>query len=272
MRKLFTAGLVVAAGSLVGGWVVRAQTQTPTPPGPQVDRVEFPAGYRTSFTTLFTFDRPDVRQIRVVYGNREAASVQEGSPFPNNSIMVMETYRPRVDAQNTPVRDAEGRYVADALTGIFVMRKYRGYGAEYGPNRTGEWEYVSYRPDGSHVTAPRDSWTCANCHLQAGESRDWVFRRNMIAERTAHTGAVPDAVLQQYAFLPSTLRVKAGTLVTWLNDDEVDHRLAIVSGPVTEGPVLPHGRTFRARFNAPGDYDVVCRIHPAMRSRVTVEP
>lgn len=269
MRRAVVVAIVAAAG-MVHMRDVGAQSQTP--PAPFVDRVEFPEGYRTSYTPLFTLDRPDARQIRVVYGNAEAAAVKEGQPFPNNAILVMETFRPRLDAQNVPIRDAEGRFVPDALTGIFVMRKYRGYGAEYGPNRTGEWEYVAYRADRTHLTPPRDSWTCASCHLQATESRDWVFRRNMIAERTAHTGAVPDVVLQQYAFLPSTVRVKAGTLVTWLNDDEVDHRLAVVSGPVTEGPVLPHGRNYRVRFNTPGDYDVACRIHPAMRSRVTVEP
>ncbi len=270
MGLRFHVGATLAVGALVTSWAVGVRSQTP--PAPLVDRVEFPEGYRTSYTPLFTFDRPDVRQIRVVYGNPEAASVKEGAPFPNNSILVMETYRPRLDAQSTPVRDADGRFVPDVLTAIFVMRKYRGYGAEYGPNRTGEWEYVAYRPDRTYITTPRDSWACANCHVQAAESRDWVFRRNMIAERRAQTGAVPDVVLQQYAFLPSTLRVKAGAFVTWLNDDEVDHRLAVVSGPVVEGPLQSHGRSHRLRFNTPGEYDVACRIHPAMRSRITVEP
>lgn len=264
--------LTVTVIAAVCGAVFNGVAHSQTAPAPLVDRVEFPDGYRSSYTPLFTFDRPDARQIRVIYGNAPAASAPEGAPFPNNSILVMETYRPRLDAQNTPLRDADGRYLPDVLTGIFVMRKYRGYGAEYGANRTGEWEYAAYRADRSYLTPPRDSWTCASCHLQAGQSRDWVFRRNMLAERRSHTGAVPDVVLQQYAFLPSTLRVKAGTLVTWLNDDEVDHRLAVVSGPVIEGPLQPHGRNHRLRFNTPGEFEVACRIHPAMRSRITVDP
>jgi plastocyanin len=241
-------------------------------PAPPVDRVGFPAGYQTNFAPLFTLDRPDVRQIRVIYGNAAAAAVRDGQPFPNDSVLVMETYRARADAQSNVVRDANGRFIRDGLTGIFVMRKYRGFGVEYEHNRTGEWEYVAYRPDGTHVTAPRDSWTCANCHLMATEGRDWVFRRNMFTERSQATGAVPDVVLQQYAFVPAAIRVRAGSFVTWVNDDEIDHRIAVTTGQIAEGPTLMYGNSFRARFNAPGEYDVTCRIHPGMRARVTVDP
>jgi plastocyanin len=268
MRRLCAFALVVATGFLTVGLSGGAQTQ----PAPPVDRVGFPDNYLTSYIPLFTFDRPDARQIRVIYGNVAAASVREGEPFPNDSILVMETYRARVDSQNNPLKDGDGRFVRDALTAIFVMRKYRGYGVEYEHNRTGEWEYVAYRADRTYQTLPRDSWTCANCHLMASESRDWVFRRNMIAERNTNTGAVPDGTLQHYSFVPSTIRVKAGGLVTWVNDDDVDHRIAITTGQVVEGPTLSSGRSFRARFNSPGDYDVTCRIHPTMRARVTVDP
>ena len=43
---------------------VGAQSQTP--PAPLVDRVEFPEGYRTSYTPLFTLDRPDARHVEVI--------------------------------------------------------------------------------------------------------------------------------------------------------------------------------------------------------------
>ncbi len=270
MRRLCTFVVVVAAFVVTVALSVGAQSQSQ--PAPLVDRVEFPDDYQLRFAHLFTFDRPDARQIRVIFGNAAAASVQEGQPFPNDSILVMETYRARVDAQNNPLRDGNGRFIRDALTAIFVMRKYRGFGAEYEHNRTGEWEYVAYRADRTYQTQPRDSWTCANCHLMATESRDWVFRRNMIAERNSNTGAVPDGVLQHYAFVPAAIRVKAGTVVTWVNDDDVDHRIAITTAPVIEGPTLTSGQSFRTKFSSPGEYDVACRIHPAMRARVTVEP
>jgi plastocyanin len=249
-----------------------AIAQQQTPPAPVVDRVGFPTDYRNQFVPLFAFDRPDARQIRLIYGNHTASNAVKGQPYPYGTVLVMETYRAAADASGAIARDANGRFIRDALTGIFVMRKERGYGVEYEQNRTGEWEYVAYRPDGTHQTQPRDSWTCANCHLMATANRDWVFRGHMIHERTNSTGAVPDGVLQHYAFIPAAIRVKTGSSVTWLNDDEIDHRIAVTTGQVVEGPTMTTGTTFRARFNSPGEYDVTCRIHPTMRARVTVEP
>jgi plastocyanin len=270
MRKLWTFAFGVVATLLVVGLAVRAQSQTP--PAPLVDRVGFPDNYQTTFVPLFAFDRPDNRQIRVVYGNHLVTNTKKGEPYQYGSVMVMETYRARTDAQNVPLRDGNGRFIRDQLTAIFVMRKERGFGREYEQNRTGEWEYVAFRPDRTYQTEPRGSWACANCHLMATATRDWVFRGNMIYDSADGKGAVPDGVLQQYSFLPSTIRVRAGTTVNWVNDDEVDHQIAVTTGQAVEGPVMSPGKSFRARFNSPGEYDVMCRIHPTMRARVTVDP
>jgi plastocyanin len=254
--------------AIPAGWIVRAQTA----PAPLVDRVGFPENYQTTFVPLFAFDRPDNRQIRVVFGNSIVANATKGEPYPYGSILVMETYRARTDTQNNPLKDANGRFIRDQLTAIFVMRKERGFGVEYEQNRTGEWEYVAFRPDRTYQTQPRDSFSCANCHLMATATRDWVFRGNLIFEGSSSTGTLPDGVLQHYSFVPSTIRVRAGSFVTWLNDDEVDHRIAITTGQVVEGPVMSYGNSFQARFNSTGEYDVTCRIHPTMRAKVIVDP
>jgi plastocyanin len=246
---------------------------TQSPPAPLVDRVGFPDGYQTTFVPLFAFDRPDTRQVRVVYGNHQAASTRKGEPYAYGSVLVMETHRARLDTQNVPVRDADGRFIRDGLVGIFVMRKERGYGVEYAANRTGEWEYVAYTPTGSFLTPPSESWSCANCHLSATAGQDWVFRTNLIHEGQASTGAMPDGVVQHYAFVPSAIRIRAGSYVTWLNDDQVEHRIAVqLPDRVLDGPIMAPGNSYRVRFNSTGDYVVACRIHPAMRARVTVDP
>ena len=63
-------------------------------PAPTVDRVGFPAGYRDTYTKLYTFDNYQNRQIRVVWGNATAASVNPGTPwnFPYGSIILFESY------------------------------------------------------------------------------------------------------------------------------------------------------------------------------------
>jgi plastocyanin len=268
MSRFCTFAFALLSFVLAGILSVGAQTT----PAPVVDRIGFPDNYQTDFVPLFAFDRPDNGQIRVVYGNHVASNAKKGEPYPYGSILVMETWRARTDAQNNRLKDADGRYIRDTLTAIFVMRKERGFGVEYEQNRTGEWEYVAYRPDRTYNTEPRNSFSCAQCHLMATGARDWVFRSFMQFEGTSSTGEIPDGVLQQYLFIPSTIRVKAGSTVTWLNDDEVDHRIAITTGQVVEAPTMPWGTTFRARFNSTGEYNVTCRIHPTMRATVIVEP
>lgn len=270
MRRLVGLALCLALPILI---VLGGRAQTPTEPAPTVDRVGFPENYQTQFVPLFAFDRPDARQVRVVYGNHVVTNSPRYGPYEYGSVLVMETYRAAQDAQGTVLKDAAGRFIRDQLLGIFVMRKERGFGVDYKHNRTGEWEYVAYRSDRTHQTPPQQSFSCANCHLQAGASRDWVFRPNLIFDNITGSGGVPDGVLQHYSFVPGTIRVRAGAFVTWYNDDEVEHRLGFPAGTaIGDGPTLPHGATFRARFNAPGDYEVACRIHPTMRGRVIVDP
>ena len=60
--------------------------------------------------------------------------------------------------------------------GIDVMRREAGYGESYGERRSGEWEYASYRPDGSFLQPIEKSASCAECHQTASASRDFVFR------------------------------------------------------------------------------------------------
>ena len=266
LRAALLAFSIVAIGL---SFSVKAQNQ----PAPVVDRVGFPEDYQTTFVPMFAFDRPDTRQVRVVYGNHLATGVTTGEPYPYGSVLVMETYGARISAATlTPALDGNGRHIPGNLTGIFVMRKERGYGVEYEHNRTGEWEYVAYRADRTLLTPPRESWTCANCHLQAAPVRDWVFRRNLIDEGHSGTGALADVVLQVYSFIPATIRLRAGSFVTWLNDDEVEHRLAVLGAQPIEGPLMSTGDSYRLRFNSTGEYEIACRIHPTMRGRIIVEP
>jgi plastocyanin len=266
---LRAALLVLPAVALGFSLPLKAQNQ----PAPLVDRVALAEDYQTTFVPMYAFDRPDTRQVRVVYGNHVATAAPKGGPYPYGSVLVMETYGARISAATlTPALDGNGRYIRGNLAGIFVMRKERGYGVEYEHNRTGEWEYVAYRADRTLLTPPRESWTCANCHLQATAGRDWVFRRNLIDEGHSGTGAVPDVALQVYSFLPATTRVRAGSFVTWVNDDEVDHRIAVLGAQPVEGPLMSTGNSYRLRFNSTGEYEIACRIHPPMRGRIIVDP
>ena len=59
-----------------------------------------------------------------------------------------------------------------------------------GQNRNEEWEYVAYHPDGTYQTTPQNSFSCAICHLQATQAKDWVFRYGL--HLGPASGAVPE--------------------------------------------------------------------------------
>ncbi len=148
------------------------------PPAPDADRVGFPRDYRETFTVLRRVNREEKRQVVTVYGNRAAAAVEraEQLPYPYGSIIVMETARAATDARGKPRVDDAGHYRAGEVTGLHVMRREKGFGEAYGKNRTGEWEYVEYRADGTYITPPKRSFACAECHTKAGPRRDFVYR------------------------------------------------------------------------------------------------
>src|SRR5215467_6607190 len=127
-------GLVIGAGSLFN--VAKTQQL----PAPIIDRVGFPADYQKTFLKLYTFDNFQNRQIRVVWANPTAASVRPTDVynFPYGSIILFESYTVKQDATGEPLLDSDGRFIPNALTTIFVMRKEFGFGIDYGLIRNGE--------------------------------------------------------------------------------------------------------------------------------------
>jgi hemoglobin len=209
---------------------------TPTPrPAPSKDRIGFPANYQEDFKLMYIYDRLDNRQVRVICGNEVAASVKQGEPFPYGSILVMETWRAKLDADGKVVKDSNGRFIRENLSGIFVMRKEKGFGEAYQGLRTGEWEYVAYHPDESHLIPPQNTANCAACHLGSSEEKDWVFRTDVLFFDPDRYAAAPapgenEVYLNSMSFGPRTLKVKVGTKVIWTNHD-VSATVMLTMGP-----------------------------------------
>src|SRR5258708_40217304 len=125
---IFACLAALSALNLAAAPLEQAQPAAPTPtprPAPTEDRVGFPEGYQSSYQTFFVMDRPDNKQVRVIYANDKAAAAKPGD-FPYGSILVMETYRAVEDEAGNVVLDDAGRFQRDTLTGIFIMRKEPG--------------------------------------------------------------------------------------------------------------------------------------------------
>jgi plastocyanin len=76
--------------------------------------------------------------------------------------------------------------------------------------------------------------------------------------------------IDQYAFLPQRVTVKAGTTVTWTNDDDDSHTVAS-SSKFFKSKALDTGDKFSFTFTTPGTYDYICSVHPYMTGAVVVE-
>ena len=256
-------------GSIVAVALVVGQSQEPEIGAPIVDRIGFPYGYENNYRLMYVFDHFQNRQIRIVYGNDVAANSKPGEPLPYGSILVGEFWPALRDAQGEPVLDADGRFVRSGAPTINVMRKERGFGTAYKSIRNGEWEYVAYRPDGTYATTPQNTANCANCHLQAGVQRDFVFRMNLFWYGAS--GAQPDQVIKNFRYVPGMLRVRAGQALTIYNDDDADfHTFTADDGSFDSGR-MDSGASFTLKFTRPGRYDYHCSRHARMRGTVIVE-
>jgi plastocyanin len=74
-------------------------------------------------------------------------------------------------------------------------------------------------------------------------------------------------VIKNFAFEPASLNVKAGTSVTWKNEDSTTHT---VTGSNWDSGQLQPGQEFQKTFDTAGTYDYHCSIHPSMTGTVTV--
>ena len=88
------------------------------------------------------------------------------------------------------------------------------------------------------------------------------------ATAAAAGGSAAAVTIQNFAFTPQRLTVKAGTTVTWTNNDSAPHTVTSSDGISTSasttslfnGSVSP-GATFSYTFAKAGTYYYLCTIH-----------
>ncbi|MFA6408456.1 MAG: plastocyanin/azurin family copper-binding protein [Candidatus Paceibacterota bacterium] len=76
--------------------------------------------------------------------------------------------------------------------------------------------------------------------------------------------------IHNFSFTPSTLTVKTGTTVTWINNDNMPHTVTSDSGSLPASQPIAPGQSFNFTFTAPGSVSYHCSIHPVMKGAVTV--
>jgi plastocyanin len=88
---------------------------------------------------------------------------------------------------------------------------------------------------------------------------------------TPFAGADTAAVrIDTFSFTPRQVTVKAGTLVTWTNRDDIPHTI-ISTTKEFRSKALDADDKFSFMFTTPGSYDYFCSLHPHMTGTIVVE-
>lgn len=85
----------------------------------------------------------------------------------------------------------------------------------------------------------------------------------------AHADADAQIVIKDFAFSPASLKVAAGTTVTWINRDDEPHTVVSAEAKF-RSDALDTGDKFTFTFTSPGTYSYFCTLHPHMTGLVEV--
>ena len=75
--------------------------------------------------------------------------------------------------------------------------------------------------------------------------------------------------IDNFTFNPKVVTVKAGTTVTWTNNDDIPHTVA--NPPKFKSKALDTGDSYSFTFTTPGSYSYFCSLHPHMTGTIVVE-
>jgi Cytochrome P460 len=169
----------ISAVSLISAGAMAAYGQVAGLGG---DRIKLPDDLGTMYMTV---DRSDNNQFREYYANATAAAAAiAGAPLPAGSMLTGVLFKARLDAQGTPLKGPDQRFIKDELIGYIVMEKQAGWGAQIPSElRNGEWEYQLFTA-AKIVNDKANLKACYECHRdKVGAQKDFVFSLDRIAKK-----------------------------------------------------------------------------------------
>jgi len=88
----------------------------------------------------------------------------------------------------------------------------------------------------------------------------------------ARAEGTPNTVtIDNFSFTPATLTVKAGTTVTWTNQDDIPHGIGATNNAFPKSKALDTDDSYSFTFATPGTYQFFCYLHPKMVGSIVVE-
>ena len=165
--------VLVAATSIAGVSVHKAQTPKPTSAGPApVFLTKMPAGYRDYRLISVSHEAGGLNSIGAALGNDIAIKAYRNKtlPFPDGTIIAALHYTHSPNAENNQVFGQAQSFTPGNPTNIqFMIKDSHKYAA------TGGWGFGTFSPDGK--PAPVASMkSCYPCHARE-TAQDLVFTR-----------------------------------------------------------------------------------------------
>jgi plastocyanin len=77
--------------------------------------------------------------------------------------------------------------------------------------------------------------------------------------------------IDNFAFTPNELTVKAGTAIVFRNRDDIPHTVVGTRGEF-HSKALDTDESFSFTFAKPGTYEYFCGLHPQMQGKIVVTP
>ena len=127
--------------------------------------LNFPEGYRNSFTWYHTINFPATKQVRYYYANPAAMrAAKEGKDLPNGAYLFAEVFSTKLDADKNPIKGADGFFVADQFMFYTAMARDAGWGRDIPEMlRNDEWNYAIFTPTKQHRPGVNQA-ECLACH------------------------------------------------------------------------------------------------------------
>jgi plastocyanin len=85
----------------------------------------------------------------------------------------------------------------------------------------------------------------------------------------AADGETVTVTMVDIAFDPAEIEVTVGTVVTWVNQDQVPHTATALDGTFDTG-TIDEGGEGSVTFDTAGTFEYRCEIHPSMTGTVVV--
>ncbi len=148
--------------------------------------VTFPANWRADYRSYEVIDFPAAKQVRHYYANPVALqAAKAGKPLPDGAALFAVVYAAQLDANQQPVKGADGHFVAEQPVAYTAMARDAGWGQDIPEMlRNENWNYAAFNAAGQ--ARPINQAECLACHKPLDKTSYLFTQAKLTAYAQAH--------------------------------------------------------------------------------------